>query len=58
MNGFASFSGNFFAVLVYYLEVGDVVLEVVVGNAVFVHYTGDMTYVLFSSIFKTSAGFS
>ena len=25
MNGFSNFSGNLFAVLVYYLEVGDVV---------------------------------
>ena len=34
MDGFSSFSGNMFAVLVYYLEVGDVGAGVVVGNAV------------------------
>ena len=37
----AGFSGNLFAVLVYYLEVGSVGLEVVVGNDVFVNCTGN-----------------
>ena len=36
MDGFPSFFDNLFAVLVYYLEVGDVCSRVVVGNAMFV----------------------
>ena len=53
MNGFSSFSGNLFAVLVYYLEVGDVGSVVVIGNAVFLNCTSDMT-----TIFQTYPGFS
>ena len=48
------FSANFCAVLAYCLEVGDVGLGVVVGNAVYVNC---MTFV-FYSIFQTSTGFS
>ena len=55
MNGF---SANLFAVLVYYLEVEDVDIWVVVGNAVFRNCTSDMTVVFFYSIFHLSAGFS
>ena len=51
------FSGNWFAVLVCYLEVIDDGLEVVVGNAVFVNCTGDITNLFFYSIFQTSDGF-
>ena len=36
MDSFSTFSGNLFAVLVYYLEVRDVSLGVVVGNAVLI----------------------
>ena len=36
------FSGNLFAVLVCYLEVGDVGSGVVVRNAVFINITADM----------------
>ena len=57
-HGFSIFSGNVFAALVYYPEVGDVGMGLVVGNAVFVNCTGDMTIVFFYSVFKTSAGFS
>ena len=57
MNGFSSFSGNLFAVLVYCLEVGEVGSEMVVGKAVYVHCTGDMTTVFFHSIFQISGGF-
>ena len=39
-------SGNLFVVLVYYLEMRDVGLGAVVGNAVHVNCTGDMTCVL------------
>ena len=39
MDAFSSFSGNLFAILVYYLEVEDVDLGMVVGNAVFVNTT-------------------
>ena len=53
MNGISSFPGNLFAV--YYLEVGDVGLQVVVGNAVYVTCTGDMTIMFFYSILKTPA---
>ena len=42
VNGLSSFSGNWFAILVYYLEVGDVGLGVVAGDTVFVKCTGDM----------------
>ena len=52
------FSGNLFAVLVYYIEVGDVGSGVVVGNAVYVNCTGDLTIVLFYFIFQTLVGFS
>ena len=38
-------SGNLFAVLVYYLKVGDVGLGVIVGNMVFENSTDDMTVV-------------
>ena len=58
MNCFSSCSGSLFASLVYYLEVGDVCSGVVVGNAVLVNCTGDMTIVFLYSIFQTSAGFS
>ena len=54
----SSFAGNFFVILVYYLEVGDVGLGAVVRNVVLVNCTGDMTIVFFYSIFQTSAGFS
>ena len=37
MDNFSSFSGNLFAVYVYYLEVGDVGLGVVVRKDVFAH---------------------
>ena len=47
-----------FAILVFYLKVGDVGLEVVAGNAVFVNCTGDTTIVFFYSIFQISAAFS
>ena len=52
------FSGNVFAILVYYLEVGDAGMGVIVGNAVYVNCTGDLTVVSIYSIFKTSANFS
>ena len=55
---FSSFSGNVFAVLVYYLEVEDVGSGMVVGNAGFVNCTDDITTVSFYSILQTSAGFS
>ena len=51
------FCGNLFAVFVYYLEVRIGGPRVVVGNAVYVNCTGEMTTVFFSSIFQTSAGF-
>ena len=51
MDGFSSFSGNLFAVLVYSLEVGDIGSGIVVGNAVYVNCTGDMTTV-FSELFQ------
>ena len=47
MNGFSNFSGNLFAVLVCYLEMGDVGLVVDVGNSMFVNCTDDMTIVFF-----------
>ena len=58
INGFSSFPGNVFAVLVYYLEVGDVDTGMVVENAGFVNCTVDMIFVFFYYIFQTSVGFS
>ena len=58
MIGFCSFSGNLFAVLVYYLEVGDFGSGVVTGNAVYVNCTGGMTIVFLYSIFQIYARFS
>ena len=55
MNGFSVY---LFVVLVYYLEVGDVGLGVVIGNTVFVNCTGDMTIVFFYSVIRIPAGFS
>ena len=46
------------ASLVYYFEVGDVGLGVLVENAVHVNCTGDMIIVFFYSIFQTSTRFS
>ena len=57
MNGFSRFSANLFAILAYYLEVGDVGLGAVIGNTLFANCTGDMTIVFFYSIFQMSAGF-
>ena len=58
MDGFSSSSGNLLAVLVYYLEVGDVGSGVVDGNAVLVNCTVDMAIVFFNAIFQTSIGLS
>ena len=46
MDGFCSFSGNLFAFLIYYLEMGNVGSGEVVGNVVYVNCTGDETIVL------------
>ena len=46
-----SFSGNLFAVLIYYLEVGDGGLGADVWNAVFVNCTVDMTIVVIVSLY-------
>ena len=43
MNGF---SDNLFAILVYYIEVGDVGFGMFVANTVLVNCTGDMAIVL------------
>ena len=51
MDGFTSFTGNLFSLLVYSLEMGDVGSLVIVGNAVYVNLTGDMSMVFFYSIF-------
>ena len=50
-NGFHSFSGNLFEVLIYYFEVYNVGMEVVVGFTVDINFTGDMTVMSFHSIF-------
>ena len=52
------FCGNLFAVLLYYLEVGDVGLGMIIGNAVYVNCTGVITFVFYYSIFQTSPAFS
>ena len=58
MNGFSSFSGNLFTILVYYLEVGDIDSGMGAGHTVLVSCTGDLNVVFFNSIFQTSAGLS
>ena len=57
INSFSSFSGNLFALFIYYLGVEDVGLGVVVAKAAFVNCSGDMTIVFYSSIFQTYTGF-
>ena len=44
------FSGNFFAIFIYYFEMGDVVPKMIVGYTVSVNCTGNMTAVFFDSI--------
>ena len=56
MNGFFSFPGNLFAILVYYFEVGDAGFGIIVGHTVFVNSTVDVTAVFFNLIIKTYAG--
>ena len=56
MDGFSSFPGNLFTVLIYYFEVGDVCLGMIVGHTVLVNCTGDMTAVFFYSILETLTG--
>ena len=51
-------SSKMFAVWVYYLEVGDDIFGVVVGNALYVTLTGDMTIVFLYCISQKYAGFS
>ena len=46
-----AFSGNLFTVLIYYFEVGDVDMRVVVGFTVDVNCTCYMTAMSFHSIF-------
>ena len=41
MEGFSSFSGILFAILVYYFEVGDASFGIVVGYTALVNCTGD-----------------
>ena len=57
MDSFSSLSGNLFAILIYYLELGNVGSGVVVGNTVFVICIGDVTIVFFYPIFQTPDGF-
>ena len=45
-----------FAILVYFFEVRDVVLGMIVGHTVLVNCTGDMIAVILDSILQTSAG--
>ena len=54
----AGFCGNLFAVLVYYLDVGEVGSWVVVGNDDYFKCTGEMTTVFLYCIYQTSAGLS
>ena len=52
MLSLSSFSGNLFAVLVYFPEAEDFGFGLVVGNAVFVNCTGAMTFVFFTLFSK------
>ena len=50
IDGFSSFPGNLFAVLIYYFEIGDICFGIIVGYTVLVNCTGDVTAVFFDSI--------
>ena len=50
MDGFSSFPGNLFAVLIYYFVMGDNGFRMIVGYTVLVNCTGDVTAVFFDSI--------
>ena len=56
MNGFSGFPSNFLAILVYYFEVGDVGIGMIVGHTMLVNITRDVTAVFFDSILQTSDG--
>ena len=56
-DGSPGFSANMFAVLIYYFEVGDVGMGLVVGFTVVVNSTCYMTAMFFHSMSQTSAGF-
>ena len=56
MNGFSSFPGNLFAILMYYFEVGDVGFGMIVGHTLLVNSTGDVTVVFFDFLLQTSVG--
>ena len=58
MDGFSSFPGNLFTVLIYYFEMGDAGFGMIVEHIVLVNCTRNMTAVFFDSILETSAGFS
>ena len=57
LDGFSSFSGNLFAVLVYYLEVGDVGFGGGCWKYCVLNCTGNMAVVFFYSISKHLLGF-
>ena len=50
MDGLSSFPGNLFAVLIYYIEMGDAIFGMIVGYTVLVNCTEDVTAVFFDSI--------
>ena len=51
VDGFLDTSGNSFAVLIYFFDVGDAVMGVVLGFTVDINYSGYMSAMFFHSIF-------
>ena len=58
MNGFSSFPGNMFGIMIFYFDMGDVGSGMIVGHTVLVNCTSDVTTVFLNSILQTSAGLS
>ena len=54
VDGFPGFSCNLFGVLIYYFEVGDVGMGVVVGFTLDVNCTNYMAGMFFRSVLQTS----
>ena len=50
VDGFLCFSGKMFVVLIYYFEVGDDGMRIIVGFTVDIKCTGYMTAMFFQSI--------
>ena len=50
MDGFSSFPGDLFAVLIYYFEMEDAGSWMIIGYTVLINYTGNVIAVFFDSV--------